>query len=350
MSAPFCGWGSISCAISTAFPRTRPVNESVALAPRRSAGFVNAVLRAYQRRADEFDFASPTDAASLSVACSVAEPICAALIAVYGLARTASILDAFGQIPPLTLRVNTLRLSRESCLACLAEAGISASPCAAPSGIRLTGSMNPTALPGFADGDFFVQDEASQRCVAALDAQPGELVLDLCACPGAKSFGAAIDMGNHGRVIASDLHPNKLSLVESGAARLGIAIIETAARDARIPVDELIGRADRVICDVPCSGLGVLGKKPDLRYKSLDEAANLPPIQAAILETAAGYVRPGGRLVYSTCTLLPAENVGVTAPFLATHPAFCVCEERTLMPDTDGCDGFYYCAMERRTN
>lgn len=101
---------------------------------------------------------------------------------------------------------------------------------------------------------------------------------------------------------------------------------------------------------MPCSGLGVLGKKPDLRYKSLDEAANLPPIQAAILETAAGYVRPGGRLVYSTCTLLPAENVGVTAPFLATHPAFCVCEERTLMPDTDGCDGFYYCAMERRTN
>ncbi|MBR7184168.1 MAG: 16S rRNA (cytosine(967)-C(5))-methyltransferase RsmB [Clostridia bacterium] len=327
-------------------PAHAAVNESVALATRKSAGFVNAILRAYGRRAGEFTFAA-ADAASMAIAYSVAEPICAAFIEAFGLARAESIIAAFGRIPPLTLRVNTLRVSRDEYLARLAEAGIEASPCAVPSGIRLAASMNPTLLPGFDDGDCFVQDEASQRCVAALDAQPGELVLDLCACPGAKSFGAAIAMQNRGRVISSDLHANKLSLVASGAERLGISIIETAARDARVPVDELIGRADRVICDVPCSGLGVLGKKPDLRYKSLDDTSRLPAIQAAILETAAGYVRPGGRLVYSTCTILPAENEGVTAPFLAAHPEFAVAEERTLTPDVDGTDGFYYCAMVR---
>lgn len=328
-------------------PAHAAVNETVALAPRRVAGFVNAILRAYGRRAGEFTFAA-TDAPSMSVAYSVAEPICAALIAAYGLDRTASILDAFGRIPPLTLRVNTLRTTRDDYLARLQAAGIEATPCATPTGIRLAASANPTALPGFAAGDSFVQDEASQRCVASLGAKPGELILDLCACPGAKSFGAAIDMDNTGRVISSDLHENKLSLVRSGAERLGITIIETAARDARVPVDDLLGQADRVICDVPCSGLGVLGKKPDLRYKSLEDAARLPAIQAAILETAARYVKPGGRLVYSTCTILPAENEAVTAPFLAAHPAFAVLDERTLLPDTDGCDGFYFCAMVRR--
>lgn len=328
-------------------PAHAAVNETVALATRKTAGFVNAILRSYGRRAGEFTFDAPTDAAGLSVTYSVAEPICAAFIEAFGFDRAESILAAFGRTPPLTVRVNTLRISRDDYLARLAETGIAASPCETPTGIRLAASMNPTLLPGFDAGDCFVQDEASQRCVAALGAQPGELVLDLCACPGAKSFGAAIDMQNCGRVISSDLHANKLSLVASGAARLGISIIETAARDARLPVDELIGRADRVICDVPCSGLGVLGKKPDLRYKSLDDTSRLPAIQAAILDTAAGYVKPGGRLVYSTCTLLPAENEGVTGPFLAAHPEFAVAEEHTLTPDADGTDGFYYCAMVR---
>lgn len=327
-------------------PAHAAVNETVALATRKTAGFVNAILRAYGRQAGEFSF-SVTDAASMSVAYSVAEPICAAFVDAFGLARAESILAAFGRIPPLTIRVNTLRVSRDAYLARLAEAGITATPCETPTGIRLSASMNPTLLPGFDAGDCFVQDEASQRCVAALEAKPGELVLDLCACPGAKSFGAAIDMQNRGRVISSDLHANKLSLVASGAERLGISIIETAARDARLPVDELIGQADRVICDVPCSGLGVLGKKPDLRYKSLDDTSRLPAIQAAILETAARYVKPGGRLVYSTCTILPAENEGVTGPFLAAHPEFTVVEARTLTPDADGTDGFYYCAMMR---
>lgn len=329
-------------------PAHAAVNETVALAPRRVRGFVNAILRGYGRRQGEFTFAEPVDAASMSVAYSVSEPICAAFIEAFGLARASSVLAAFGKNPPLNLRVNTLRVSREEYLARLAEAGIEASPCGVHSGIRLSASMNPTALPGFDAGDCFVQDEASQRCVAALGAQAGDLVLDLCSCPGAKSFGAAIDMNNRGRVIACDLHENKLSLVQSGARRLGISIIETAARDARTPVEELVGRADRVICDVPCSGLGVLGKKPDLRYKSIAESARLPAIQAAILEQASAYVRVGGRLVYSTCTLLPAENEGVTGPFLAAHPEFAVVEERTLAPDTDGTDGFYYCAMERR--
>lgn len=331
-------------------PPHAAVNESVALAPRRASGFVNAILRSYLRGPDLFRLPEPTDADALSVRHSVDRPICARFAEIFGLDRADSLLAAFGRLPGLTLRTNPLRTTRDDYLARLAAAGIEAIPCATPTGIRLSASMPPAELPGFADGDFFIQDEASQRCVAALGAKPGELVLDLCACPGAKSFGAALDMGNTGRIISSDLHKNKLSLIESGASRLGISIIETVARDARVPVPELIGQADRVICDVPCSGLGVLGKKPDLRYKSLDDVSGLPAIQAAILETAAGYVRPGGRLVYSTCTLLPEENAGVTAPFLAAHPEYILVEERTLTPDLDGTDGFYFCALDRRAD
>ena len=285
----------------------------------------------------------------LSVAYSFAPAICAELEKIFGFARTASLLEAFCKQPPLTLRVNSHAVSRDAFCAGLTEQGYDAQPTReAEQGVRIAKSTPVMSLPGFEDGHFFVQDEASQLCTRALDAKPGMTLIDVCACPGSKSFGAAIDMQNSGRVIACDLHANKLSLIKSGAQRLALSIIETHARDARNTNPEWIGIADRVLCDVPCSGFGVFAKKPELRYKDPAVSAPLPDIQLAILESASQYLKAGGLLVYSTCTILPRENGENVARFLEAHPAFILRRERTLYPDTDATDGFYFAVLQRR--
>ena len=185
------------------------------------------------------------------------------------------------------------------------------------------------------------------------------MVIDACSCPGSKSFGAAIDMENEGEVLSFDLHKNKLSLVSSGAERLGISIIKTDTADARRPIDRLKGSADRVLCDVPCSGFGVLAKKPELRYKDPAESAALPDIQLAILENCSEYVKEGGTLVYSTCTVLPEENEKNIERFLASHPNFELCPFEfgkidcdggllSLYGDIHGTDGFFVAKMKKK--
>ncbi|MBE6602554.1 MAG: 16S rRNA (cytosine(967)-C(5))-methyltransferase RsmB [Ruminococcaceae bacterium] len=330
-------------------PDHAAVNETVALAPRRTKGLVNAVLRSFLRRNKELLYpdASREPIEYLSIRYSFLPAICRRFLKDYGFARTESLLSAFCVQPPLTLRVNTLRITKEELLRQLTAAGYTPKNTAESSvGLTLSGA-SVTTLPGFEEGWFFVQDEASQLCVAALDARAGMRVLDACACPGSKSFGAAIDMNNHGKLIACDLHANKLSLIQSGAGRLGISIIETEARDARLAKEEWNGTFDRVLCDVPCSGFGVFAKKPELRYKDPEKSAALPKIQLDILNNAAAFVKQGGRLVYSTCTLLPAENGANVRTFLETHRDFTLLCERTLYPDTDATDGFYFAVLQK---
>ena len=332
-------------------PDHAAVNECVALAPKKAKGFVNAILREFVRGGKKIP--CPEKEADpiryLSVRYSVCAPLCERFVAEFGLVRAEEILAAFGRQPSSSLRVNVLRISRDALLERLHAQGIAAEPILASAcGIRVTDKIPVTALYGFDEGLFFVQDEASQLCVEALDARPSMRVLDACACPGSKSFGAAIDMENLGEVIACDLHENKLSLVKSGAERLGISIIQTHARDARIKNAEWVGQFDRVLCDVPCSGFGVLAKKPELRYKDPIESERLPEIQRAILENAYAYVKTGGKLVYSTCTLLSRENGEQVAAFLTSHAEFTLVEERTLYPDIDGTDGFYFAVMEKK--
>jgi 16S rRNA (cytosine967-C5)-methyltransferase len=332
-------------------PDHAAVNETVDLAPKRARGFVNAILRAFARSKKQIPIPDRDDdpIAYLSVKYSFCEALCEKFVAEFGLARAEELMEAFGHEPPLTLRVNTLRMTREELLSRISLAGIAAEATPhADSGIRVLDKVPVTALCGFDDGLFFVQDEASQLCVEALDAKAHMRVLDACACPGSKSFGAAIGMENLGEVICCDLHKNKLSLVESGAARLGISILSTEARDARALRADWIGTFDRVLCDVPCSGFGVFAKKPELRYKDPAKSAGLPEIQAAILENASQYVKTGGKLVYSTCTLLSEENENNVARFLASHGEFSLLEERTLYPDTDATDGFYFAVLEKR--
>ena len=331
-------------------PDHAAVNETVDMAPKRSRGFVNAILRAFIRSGKEIPIPEKNEdpIRYLSVKYSFCEGLCECFVAAFGLTRTEELFAAFGEHPDLNLRTNTLRISREELIAKIGEQGIRALPTnESEVGIRVCDKSPVTDLYGFADGLFFVQDEASQLCVKALDAKPGMRVLDACACPGSKSFGAAIDMQNKGEVISCDLHKNKLSLVESGAARLGITILTTKERDARNTNEEWLGTFDRVLCDVPCSGFGVFAKKPELRYKDPKASEALPNIQFAILNSASQYVKIGGKLVFSTCTLLPQENEENVARFLAQNNSFKLKEQRTLYPDTDGTDGFFYAVLER---
>ena len=330
-------------------PDHAAVNETVSLAPRRTRGFVNAVLRTHLRNGKRLMLpdAEKTPIDYLSVKYSFGKEICERFLSAFGPERTESLLQAFNRPTPLTLRVNTLRTSREALLDALQREGYAAEPTReSEDGIRLPTAPVPM-LPGFAEGEFFVQDEASQLCVKALDARPGMTVLDACACPGSKSFGAAISMQNKGCLVACDLHANKLSLVESGAARLGISILTTEARDARAEKEEWTEAFDRVLCDVPCSGFGVFAKKPELRYKDPKQSEALPGIQRAILQNASRFLKVGGRLVYSTCTLLREENEENIDAFLREHPHFRCEEMRTLYPDVDGTDGFFIAVLQK---
>ena len=331
-------------------PDHAAVNETVNMAGKRSRGFVNAILRAFIRSGKEIPVPGKEEdpIRYLSVKYSFCEGLCERFVAAFGLSRTEELFAAFGEHPDLTLRTNTLRTTREELIAKLDGQGIRTLPTKeSGTGIRVCDKSPVTELYGFSEGFFFVQDEASQLCVKALDAQAGMRVMDACACPGSKSFGAAIDMQNKGEVISCDLHKNKLSLVESGAARLGISILQTAERDARNTNEAWLGTFDRVLCDVPCSGFGVFAKKPELRYKDPASSAALPDIQLAILKSASQYVKIGGKLVYSTCTLIPEENEENVARFLDENSSFVLKEQRTLYPDIDGTDGFFYAVLER---
>lgn len=344
-------------------PEHAAIHESVSLAPRKSAGFVNAILRSYQRRGGEIRLpAREEDLISyLSVTYSFPSVLCERFVGIFGEERAEQVLAAFAKQPPLVIRTNTLKNNREELIAALNRVNETARECT----LTDDGVLLDNAAPlreGVEKGLFFVQDNASHYCVRTLDAQPGDTVIDACCCPGSKSFGAAIDMQNRGRVLCFDLHKNKLSLVEAGAKRLGISILETDARDSRTYDPTLEGIADRVLCDVPCSGYGVIAKKPEIRYKDPADSAGLPDIQLAILENNARYVKAGGVLVYSTCTLLPEENEGNVARFLERHPEFrlepfahgdiTVSAPNgmlTLTPDVNGTDGFFIAKMRKKT-
>jgi 16S rRNA (cytosine967-C5)-methyltransferase len=340
-------------------PDHAAVSETVSLAPRRASGFVNALLRRFLRERDNIAL-PPRDGnfpEYLSVKYSFPAGLCKRFVGIFGPGRTESLLSAFDKTPGLTLRVNTLRTTREGLLAKFAESGITAAPTdLSPDGVCLD-TAPPALLPGFEEGLFFVQDEASQLSVRALGAHPGMTVIDACAAPGSKSFGIALAMQNTGRVLSFDLHESRLPLIDSGADKLGIEIIETTPGDASLPDPALFVSADRVLCDVPCSGYGVMAKKPEIRYKNPADVAGLPEVQYAILDNCSKYLKPGGLLVYSTCTILPVENEEVVGRFLAGYPDFHLSPFTagalssdgmiTLYPDTHHTDGFFIACMKK---
>lgn len=202
--------------------------------------------------------------------------------------------------------------------------------------------------PGFAEGETYVQDNAALEAVRMLSPQPGSRLLDVCAAPGGKSFTAAVMMENRGEILSCDIHEKKLRLISEGAQRLGIEIIRVMHADAGEYREEFDSAFDAVIADVPCSGFGVIRKKPEIRYKSESEIAGLPGIQKRILDNVSRYVKPGGKLLYSTCTVFPEENENVVSAFLAEAPAFQLITQRTFFPNTDNTDGFFAAVLEKK--
>ena len=343
-------------------PDFAAVNETVKLASNSGErSFVNGVLRALVRQKDNLP--CPDEKKNyrryLSVKYSFPLWIVKLLDSIYGREDTERMLDFFNNEKYTDVTVNTLKTSPDELIDSLTSRGLSVERlCGVDMTARISGSVNPESIPAFSDGKMFVQDRACVICAMALAPRSGETLIDVCACPGGKSFASAILMNDSGVIHSFDLHESKLSLIDSGAERLGISSVHSACRDAQAPDPALIGTADKVICDVPCSGLGVLGKKPDLRYKSAESTEALPTLQRSILDQSARYLKVGGELMYSTCTLNPAENEGVVSAFLADNPNYSVCDFTvgeysstdgmlTLLPHKDLCDGFFMCKIRR---
>ncbi len=319
-------------------PESAAVNEAVKLASggRNPAvkGYVNGLLRAFIRGGKVIP--EPEGLAEkLSVVYSCPLPLVKKWIAELGEKNTESLLASSLGRPPVTVKVNTLRTTSGELVKALSDEGCTASvnryfgDC-----LDLVG-MAPESTKTYREGLFHVQDISSRLCCKAVDARPGMTVLDLCAAPGGKTFTIAEDMQNEGRVIACDLHENRVRLIKSAAQVKGLDIIETRVNDGKVFSLDM-PEADRVLCDVPCSGFGVIRRKPEIKYKDLAEFDRLPEIQFDILETSSRYVKKGGILVYSTCTLSDAENRDNVLKFLSGHPEF---EPAPLWNDLGAFDG-----------
>ncbi len=346
-------------------PPSAAVNEAVELAKRLgnpgAARLVNAVLRRLTE-AQLPPLPEGDDPESLSIRFSRPRAWVDRFLEMLGPEKTKMLLALDNKPAPLSLRVNRLKSTREAAEEALRKDGISVRPAPMEGFFYAENVGDITSLQSFRNGLVTVQDPAAALPVFAAAAEPGMQVLDCCAAPGGKSFLLAEQMENRGRILSCDLHGNKLRRIEEGAQRLGIDIVETCASDASRPLAALHERFDLVLADVPCSGMGVVRKKPEIRYKTREQIAALPNTQLAILEGAASCLRPGGILVYSTCTLLPEENEAVTDSFLSAHPEmgreamvlpepFGSSEEgqRTIWPFEFETDGFYLCRMRKRT-
>ena len=345
-------------------PARAAVNESVALCKcsgcARASGLVNAVLRKVSGSVGNLpQIPGEGTAEYLSVKYSHPRWLAEKIIKQKGYAFAESFLSANNCPPSLDLQINTLKTDKESIRRSLLRLEIEFSNPEFPENCLSLKGGNVSALPGFEEGLFYVQDRAAAMAVQILGLKPGMQVLDACAAPGGKSFAAAIAMDNQGSILSCDIHEKKLPLIQSGAQRLGVEILSTRQADARQPLPELEGRFDAVIADVPCSGLGVIRKKPEIREKTEEETGRLPQIQRDILENISRCVKPGGVLLYSTCTVLREENEDVVGWFLRRHSefepaAFSVGAKRaekgmyTFWPNEDGTDGFFAAKLRRK--
>ena len=344
-------------------PDFAAVNETVSLA--RSHGeraFVNGVLRTAARIKNSLPMPDKEKnyRRYLSVKYSFPQELVKHFSALYGEAQTERLLQFYNEEKYTDITVNTQKISVDDYIQLLSDEGF----CIitndfAKASLRIAGSVNPERLPGFSDGYFFVQDRASAIAVRVLSPKQCERVIDVCAAPGGKSFAAAILMENEGEVYSFDLHESKLSLIRSGAERLGLNILDVSARDATSPDESLFNTADKVICDAPCSGLGVLGKKPDLRYKDLTSLVELPDLQLSILTQSSHYLKSSGEILYSTCTLNPDENERVVSAFLEENGDFELVPFSvgeldapngmlTLLPHIHLTDGFFMAKIRKK--
>ena len=346
-------------------PASAAVNEAVNLTRKhcrnpRAAGMVNGILRSMLRQEVLAEPEEKDIVERLSILYSHPRWLTEEFVSTLGTEGTEALLKAHNCQPPTSAQVNHGRTTAEMLAVHLAEEHVEATPHPwMPECLTLVGTGNLEELSAFQQGLFYVQDCAARLAVTAAGITAGQRVLDCCAAPGGKSFAAAIDMGNSGEVVSCDIHPHKIKLLRAGRDRLGLDCIQPQLQSATERRSEWEGAFDTVITDVPCSGLGIIRKKPDIRYKEPEPLAGLPAIQRCILENCCAYVKPGGVLIYSTCTLLHRENEDIVNAFIAEHPEFEL--ERFDLPQfgaqngmvtfwshIHGTDGFFVAKLRRK--
>ncbi len=343
-------------------PDFAAVNETVKLC--RNPGeksFVNGILRTAAKNKGSLPMPDENKNYRRYLSVKYSFPLATVKLfdSLFGKEETERLLTYYNESRYTDIFVNTEKTSRENLISYFEKEGITArkSPMSENS-LRIEIPFNVEADKAFKRGEFFVQDIASALAVTALAPKSGDRLADVCSAPGGKSFSAAIMMKNKGEIFSFDLHESKLSLIEEGRDRLGLDIIKVSERDAVCADEALIGSCDKVICDVPCSGLGVLSKKPDLRYKDISNVGELCALQLEILRASAGCLKVGGELLYSTCTLNPDENEKNVGKFLADDPNFILVDFKlgdlcskdgklTLIPHKNHCDGFFMAKLKR---
>ena len=329
-------------------PNSAAVDESVKLVKKSqesfNASFVNAVLRNLIRA--EIPLPNGNSLYDISVAYSCPQWIVSVLVKDYGVEFTKNFLSDSLLPPPIFIRVNTLKTTAEKLQTLLKEENVDTEKTSFENTliIKINGSVEN--LKSYKDGLFFVQDTSCQRAVEMLDIKEASRLLDICAAPGGKSFSAAMFTKN-GEIISCDLYAHRVGLITDGAKRLGINNLKAVTADAT-EFNASLGKFDRIICDVPCSGLGVIRRKPDIKYKQQDTFEELIEIQRNILENASDYLSFGGKLLYSTCTLNKAENRENVDAFLSKHKDFYLEKEETFSPNTNNADGFYAAVLSQK--
>lgn len=350
-------------------PESAAVNESVNLAKKhklqKSSGFINGILRSITRAEVKYTLPDEKDKVRYyAIKYSAPQELTKLWLESYGEENTAELLKALNGRPKICARVNTLRTNKKALIEELAKQNVSAEEIPfLENAITLENTGSIERLQSYKKGLFHIQDASSQLCVDLLSPKPREIMLDVCSAPGGKSFTSAQYMSDRGKIFSCDLYDHKLKLIKDNARRLGINSIVTLKRDgasSQVPLPI----ADKILCDVPCSGLGILSRKPEIRYKDNLITDDLPELQYKILCKSAEYLANGGRLVYSTCTLNPEENNKNAKRFLDEHTDFYGVKiklpetikrafeekdyELTLIPHTAGTDGFYIAVFGKK--
>ncbi len=341
-------------------PSSAAVNESVNLTKKNRLSYASGLVNAVLRKIDKNGLKLPSEknySEFLSVKYSCPQWLINKWLKEYGKENTVGILGHSIGAPSNYIRVNNTLTTDKELISLLDKEGVTAKETEVDGCLEIILSGKAVeSLNSFKNGLFHVQDKSCQLCVKALKAKKGDRVFDLCAAPGGKTYTVAEIMGDKGEVLSFDIHEHRVRLIKEGADRLKLNSVTALTGDATVYCKD-IGTADAVLCDVPCSGFGIIGKKPEIKYKNPDEVKQLPDLQLEILQNAAKYVKPGGRLVYSTCTLSKGENEKVCKRFIESNIDFTavlplenIYSESyiTLLPHTHNSDGFFIACFERK--
>lgn len=321
-------------------PSSAAINESVKLTRDIKQDYysklVNAVLHKIDSNREELD--------NPSIKYSVPECLINMWNKQYGADTVSEFLPALNERPPIYAIPNRQFVDAGELCYELLEEGIDCE--VLEEVVLIHSSLDFNRSRAYKNGLFYIEDLSSYHCAKALQAKQGETIIDFCSAPGGKAFTIAQDMENNGRLYAFDLYEHRAELIKKSAKRLELNVIISGVNDASVYSDT-IPKADRILCDVPCSGFGIVRRKPEIRYKNLDSIKDLPEIQLNILKTSAMYLKDGGRIIYSTCTLNKKENEKVVSAFLNEHSGFSLEYDKTIFPSANGGDGFYFAVLTK---